>query len=104
MDSCDGMAGTFGWDPVIVQAGFRWTGGKEALARLINKRLDSRGWMRGFAPGWANDDPRLVWIYPKGQTATEELSLDSDALNGKGNRWMVTIEGKPKGPLVNCSR
>lgn len=102
MDSCDGMAGTFGWDPVIIETGFRWTGTKHSLADLINKRLVARGWATGAAPGWAFDDPNTVWIYPKGHAATEELSLDSDEPNGKGDGWMITIEGRPKGPLVNC--
>ena len=41
-DSCDGMAGTFCWDPVIIQAGFRWAGSSPALAALLDERLSAR--------------------------------------------------------------
>jgi hypothetical protein len=51
-DSCDGMAGTFGWDPVVIQVGFRWTGSSHALVDLLNERLGARGWARGAAPPW----------------------------------------------------
>lgn len=46
-DSCDGRPGTFGWDPVVIQVGFRWAGTTRALVRLLGGRLAARGWAAG---------------------------------------------------------
>jgi hypothetical protein len=96
-DSCDGMAGTFGWDPVIIQVGFRWTGSSQALVNLLNERLGARGWARGAVPSWAGDDDPTVWIRPHGLAPAEAFTLDPPM----GNRqWMAVVEAKPQGQLV----
>jgi len=46
-DSCDGMAGTQGWGPVSVQAGFQWSEGLPALLDYMNPRLTTLGWSGG---------------------------------------------------------
>src|SRR5262249_56336126 len=75
-DSCDGMAGTFGWDPVVIQVGFRWTGSRHALVDLLEERLGARGWARGAAPSWGDDDGAdAVWIGPHGHAPAEEFAL-----------------------------
>jgi len=100
-DSCDGMAGTFGWDPVRIQVGFLWTGSRQSLVDLLSKRLSLRGWARGAAPVWA-DSSYLTWVSPRGPTANEALELDSPS-PPKSHRWMATVEASPQGRLVgNC--
>jgi hypothetical protein len=96
-DSCDGMAGTFGWDPVVIQVGFRWTGSSQALVNLLNERMGAQGWTRGAAPSWGNGGD-VVWIGPHTHTPAEEFSLDS--MPGEAHQWMATVEAKPQGQLV----
>ena len=97
-DSCDGMAGTFGWDPVVIQVGFRWTGSSHALVDLLNEHLDARGWARGAAPSWG-DDADAVWTGPDGHAPAEEFALESPTPAGN-HHWMALIEAKPQGQLV----
>ena len=44
MDSCDGMAGTQGWDPPAVQVYFHWTGTPAALLSYTSSHLARAGW------------------------------------------------------------
>lgn len=96
-DSCDGMAGTFGWDPVIIQVGFRWAGSSQALAGLLDERLTARGWARGAEPSWA-DGGDAIWISPHGRAPTTEFAIESPVLPGR--QWMALVEAKPQGSLV----
>ena len=97
-DSCDGMAGTFGWDPVIIQVGFRWTGSGKALVTLLDQRLSALGWARGAVTSWSSDKgPDASWISRPGHAPAEEFALDAPTL---GLPWTATIEAKPMGPLV----
>lgn len=43
-DSQDGMPGTECWSKVVVQAGFRWTGGSASLFSQVGERLVALGW------------------------------------------------------------
>lgn len=97
-DSCDGRSGTFGWDPVTIQAGFPWAGSSQALVKFLNERLVARGWARGAAPSWG-DDGDAVWISPHGHAPTEEFSLTSPIPPDK--QWTALIEYKPQGQLVS---
>jgi hypothetical protein len=100
-DGCDGRAGTFGWDPAIIQIGFVWIGASEALDTTLNFRLSSEGWARGASPSWSEDQsPDPTWDFPRGKTASETFSLG----NLQGNQWIVSIEAKAVGTLVDCSR
>lgn len=96
-DSCDGMAGTFGWDPVIIQVGFRWTGSSQALVDLLNEQLSARGWAGRAEQSWA-DNGDAVWISPHGHAPTEEFALESPIPPDK--QWMAMVEAKPQGQLV----
>jgi hypothetical protein len=97
-DSCDGRAGTFGWDPVIVQVGFCWAGSSRALVRLLDERLTARGWARGTEPPpWA-DDGDAIWISPDGHAPTTEFTLDFPSPPGR--QWIALVEAKPQGQLV----
>jgi hypothetical protein len=91
------MAGTFGWDPVIIQAGFRWAGRRRALAALLDERLSARGWARGAELPWAGYGD-VIWISPRGHAPTTEFAIESPVLPGR--QWMALIEAKPQGSLV----
>lgn len=95
-DSCDGMAGTFGWDPVVIQVGFPWNGSGHALVGLLNERLGARGWARGTAPSWSSDDAPIAWIGPHGHAPMAQFSLDS--MPGEAHQWMAVVEAKPTRP------
>jgi len=102
-DSCDGMAGTFGWDPAVIQVGFRWTGSSHALVGLLNDRLGARGWARGAAPSWSGDDQSIAWISPHGHPPAEVFTLDpplpANHIVPK-NEWTATVLAKPQGQLA----
>jgi hypothetical protein len=97
-DSCDGRAGTFGWDPVVIQAGFLWTGSGQALVDLLNERLSAQGWARGAEPPWATAGGDADWISPRGHAPTEDFALSAPIPPGK--QWMAIIEARPHGRLV----
>ena len=97
-DSCDGMAGTFGWDPAVIQVGFRWTGSSHALVDLLNERLGARGWAKGAAPSWG-DDAGAVWIGPHGHAPAEQFALDP-LTPAENHQWIALVEAKPQGQLV----
>lgn len=94
-DSCDGMAGTFGWDPPVVQAGFRWTRGRQALVGLLDKRLGARGWVRAAEPSWASAGGNAIWVSAHGHA--KEFAIASPIT---GKQWTAYVEAKPQGQLV----
>ncbi len=57
-DSCDGMAGTFGWDPALIQVGFQWAGNSASLTKYLNRRLVPRGLTRGDLRGGVTPEVR----------------------------------------------
>jgi hypothetical protein len=100
-DSMDGIASTAGWDPAIIQVGFVWTSGSQALNTTLDSRLTSKGWVRGASPSWSEDQTSYgTWDFPTQKTASETFSLESL----QGNQWIVAIEAKAVGRLVDGSR
>jgi hypothetical protein len=95
-DSCDGTKGTFGWDPAVIQVGFRSTQSYRALVKLLNRRLVGKGWVVGPAPSWG-DGGSPVWVHSPTREPTEVFALDG--LAGSTD-LMVFIEAKPEGRLV----
>jgi hypothetical protein len=95
-DSCDGKPGTFGWDPVVIQVGFRWRGTTQALASVLNSRLAARGWAAG-APAWA-DAGAYTSVFPPGYAPSEALVVEPP-VNGDG--WMALMEARPDGQLAS---
>jgi hypothetical protein len=97
-DSCDGLAGTFGWNSVAIQVGFRWTGSRRGLVDLLNARLGALGWAKsGAVPRWAGDQgPGSHWISPPGPSPAEAFALDPP---DQRHQWTAVIEAKPHGPL-----
>jgi hypothetical protein len=100
-DSCDGIRGTFGWDPALVQAGFPWSGPAESLVALINDRLTARGWAMGAVPfSWGNAGV-ANWDYPRAGVPEEAFALEPP-IEGpvKSDQWIAYLEARPDGPLV----
>jgi hypothetical protein len=96
-DSCDGLAGTFGWDPAIVQMGFRWDKTAQELLAALNARLRAKGWEMGEPPTWGSAGDADTWDYPPSPAPQEALAIESPV---EDNRWMVILEAKAEGPQV----
>jgi hypothetical protein len=97
-DSCDGTAGTFGWDPVIIQVGFKWTGSLASLTDYLNRGLVRRDLTRGASPWWGPaGDP--AWIGPSHRAPAEALVIEPP---GPGDEhWMAYIAARPVGRLAS---
>jgi hypothetical protein len=79
-DSCDGMDGTFGWDPLYVQKVFKWNGGVSRLFQIVNQRLAASGWK--FNGG---NRRKLHWWWRKklstGYRASANMQYDRQLLH-----------------------
>jgi hypothetical protein len=95
MDSCDGMAGTQGWSPVVVQGSFRWAGSPEALFVKVASGLSALGWHRMQIPGTI----QAMWTkrLDNGTVASAQLNLSpvSDP------NWEFIALGQPAGHAVS---
>ena len=111
-DSCDGEAGTFGWDPVTVQVEFQWSGSPQSLYRLLTGRLAGRGFTQDkdkAVPAWV-DVPGPYWVRWSGKDAPVVISVSapigsnqSGAYAVFNHQWQVEIEARAIGRLVaNC--
>lgn len=99
-DSCDGIAGTFGWDPAVIQVGFRWSDSARDLVKLLNARLVAKDWKMGTPPSWGSAGP-VTWEYPRGASPEETLALEPPiAGRPKSDEWMALLQARPVGPLV----
>lgn len=101
-DSCDGRAGTFGWDPVIVSVYFQWTGSSRSLHALLDSHLGADGFAPDSIPAWDTADYGYGgWVKSRGLDAPWVITLDP-AMGGAGyyvldHQWDATIEARPKG-------
>lgn len=105
-DSCDGEAGTYGWDPVVIQVQFQWTGSSEFLTKMVGTRLGALGFeAETTQPYWVNsgDIGGASWIRKTVSQSPVVVSL-SAPIPGVDGDWLATIEAKPHGKLVgeNC--
>jgi hypothetical protein len=100
-DGCDGTPGTFNWNPVTIQIGFRWTGTSQALFKLLNRRLAARGWAWGAAPLWSLQSGS-AWVSPRARGTPEVLSFDfpDENLPEGSNIGTIWLEAKPQGWLA----
>jgi hypothetical protein len=97
-DSCDGRAGTFGWEPVMIQIGFKWTGSAASLADYLNHRLVPHHLTRGGNPWWGQGgDP--AWVGPSHAAPDEALVIEPPGAGG--GQWMAFIEARPVGRLAS---
>lgn len=97
-DSCDGMAGTFGWDPALIQVGFQWAGNSASLTKYLNRRLVPRGLTRGGSPWWG-DSGGPVWVGPRHDAPAEAVVIEPPV--GGSDQWMALIEARPVGRIVS---
>jgi hypothetical protein len=89
-DSCDGAAGTQGWSQAVVQSGFQWSKGLQALVAYVDPRLVKLGW--STTPRRQSSSPTATLIVPTG-TWTKTLS------NGTRADLSVTQEGESASSL-----
>jgi hypothetical protein len=66
MDSCDGRPGTQGWDDVVVQIYFQWSGSSSSLFSYAKGRLSKLGW-GAFTVQIQNGVPGGEWIKQLGK-------------------------------------
>lgn len=91
-DSCDGGAGTQGWTPVVVQAGFRWVGDISSLTAYMEPRLAKLGWTLQSEPQGPSPSGRgWTKTLRNGTPATLDVSQEGS------NNWELVAEGEPVG-------
>lgn len=88
LDSCDGRAGTWGYDPVIVQADFSWQQSQSTVLASVRHALEGTGW-RWTEPtpvtfpgqNYETGDAIATWArtLPGGRPATAALFSDAYA-------------------------
>lgn len=100
-DSCDGRAGTFGWDNVTVSVQFRASEQPDTLVAQVDKVLTGAGWHRVEASGTPLG-PAARWSRTlSGPTvATALLSVGT---GGPGTRsyWELDAVAPPRGQQVS---
>jgi hypothetical protein len=89
MDSCDGMAGTQGWDDAVVQINFAWTGEAQLLASHVESELTRLGWY----------DPNYSWRWTK--TLSNGTVADATLEDDKYEGWTLFAEAAPVGKQVS---
>lgn len=93
-DSCDGIAGTQGWDPVVVQSDFSWTGSGTALGLQMNERLAAVGWK--MAPeGPSYGQPSWSRTLNNGTRADLSVSFQGP------NQWELVAQAPPVGKAAS---
>jgi hypothetical protein len=97
LDSCDGRPGTWGHDPVSVQAGFSWQEPQSTVLASVRHALEGIGWRwteptPATFPGqnYGTGDAIGTWVrtLPGGRPATAALFSDTYA-HGK---WSLIAE------------
>lgn len=103
-DSCDGAAGTFGWDPVVIQVGFQWSKSPARLIKAVNARLSVLGFHEETAqPSWVieADFGGQSWIRFDPKLHSPVVVSLSEPISGGQyqSQWQAGIEAKPDGSL-----
>jgi hypothetical protein len=97
-DSCDGMAGTWGWDDPSVQVEFSWQGSSTSLLDHAKAALAHDGW-GGFAQQVQNGVPGGAWTKKLSNGTTAQVQVGSDG----GGSWFVFGQAPPVGqPSSGC--
>jgi hypothetical protein len=92
MDSCDGIAGTQGWDDVIVQIYFQWSGSSSSLLSYAKDRLSKLGW-GAFKVEIQNGVPGGGWIKQLGNGSVAQVQLGAESYGG----WTLWATAPPIG-------
>jgi hypothetical protein len=96
-DSCDGRAGTFGWNNVTVNVQFRASEQPDALVAQIDKVLTEAGWHRTNA--WETPlGPNARWSRTlSGPTVATALLSPGTRGGGNGSYWDLDAVAPPQG-------
>ena len=92
MDSCDGMAGTQGWDDVVVQIYFQWNGSSSSLLSYANGRLSQLGW-GSFKVQAQNGVPGGDWLKQLSNGSVAQVQLGAESYGG----WTLFTTAPPVG-------
>jgi len=96
-DSCDGRAGTFGWNDVIVATQFRTSGAPLTVVMAADKVLASAGWTRvAISHDPLGPDGRWSRTVPGGAVASATLALGTRG-DGEAPHWELTAIAPPQG-------
>jgi hypothetical protein len=92
MDSCDGRAGTQGWDDVVVQIYFQWNGSSSSLLSYANGRLSQLGW-GSFKAQTQSGVPGGDWLKQLSNGSVAQVQLGAESYGG----WMLVTTAPPVG-------
>jgi hypothetical protein len=94
-DSCDGRAGTQGWSQVVVQSGFQWSNGLQALVAYMDPRLVKLGWS-AKPQLQSSSPPATTWTNTLSNGTRADLSVTQEGGNGS-SVWQLVALGNPIG-------
>jgi hypothetical protein len=96
-NSCDGRAGTFGWDNVTVHVQFRTSRQPDALVAQIDEVLTEAGWRRAGASETPLG-PSTRWLRTlSGSTVATALLSPGTRGGGNGTYWDLDAAAPPRG-------
>lgn len=92
MDSCDGRPGTQGWDDVVVQIYFQWSGSSSSLLSYAKDRMSKLGW-GAYKVEIQNGVPGGDWIKQLGNGSVAQVQLGAESYGG----WTLFATAPPIG-------
>ena len=100
-DSCDGRAGTFGWDDVTVYTQFRTGQRPRRLIATVGEAMRAAGWTR-VTRLTTPLGPGLRWSRPtRGSTVATAMLAPETRGDGTGISWDLDAVAPPQGPRVS---
>jgi hypothetical protein len=105
LDSCDGRAGTWGWDNPFVSADITWPGPESSLAATLDSRLSTLGFTPAAAdasaPNWTSSWGDWNWtrLAPDQPKIAVELSADDSQTFRGQPLYNIEIEAPPVGRI-----
>jgi hypothetical protein len=100
-ESCDGIAGTFGWSDVVVQANFTTSKSEVAVFAYADKVVSKLGWKAeslGEADGVGS--VRSTWTKVIAPVGVVRLTLSNNSPDGA---WVLITTASPEGhPVKGC--
>jgi len=99
-DSCDGMAGTQGWSPVVVQSRFQWGHDLPALVAYMEPRLAKLGWSI-TSQSLPSSPPNQNWTKTLTTGTRADLSITQES-GTTSSVWQLVALGDPIGKAASC--
>jgi hypothetical protein len=101
-DSCDGRAGTFGWDNVVVQIHFESASSTDAVLLRADQTFRGLGW----SPDYVHDQSTIIqagWTtrLDNGSLAKAQLSKGLPDQSAAAPRWDLFVTAPPVGPQAS---